>query len=178
MATSDQIVEKVGEWKKKFGLAQKTEIPLDQRSLLKGMLAGMVGGLVATAAKSFGEKLYPPRTNGEPKPSGVLAQKVAGHNLSPVQKTIATESIQWGFGALAGAAYGSLAEFYPAATQREGASFGMALATLTHESALPALGLSPDQQRQSNREHTSEFATHIVYGVVTEVVRGIVRRAL
>lgn len=178
MATSDEIVEKAGEWKRKLGIGAAVQISQSERSLVKGMLAGLVGGLVATAAKSFGERLFPPRTHGEPEPPAILAEKIAGHGLSPMQKSIATESIHWGFGALTGAAYGGLAEYFPAATQKEGASFGLALATLTHENALPALGLSADRADQTAREHTSEMATHIVYGVVTEVVRSIVRRSL
>ncbi len=179
MATNDEIAEKVGEWKQKLGLKQESHVtPEGERSLLKGMVAGMVGGLVATAAKSLAERIYPPRTHGEPEPPDVLAEKIAGHTLPPTQKAITAESIHWGFGALAGAAYGGLAEYFPAATQKEGASFGLALAALTHENALPALGLSADPEHQTTREHTSEFATHVVYGVVTEVVRSGVRRFL
>ena len=100
------------------------------------MLAGLVGGLVATAAKSIAEKIYAPRTEGQPEPPAVLADRVSsefGHTLSTGEKAVATEAIHWGFGALTGAAYGGLAEYFPAATAKEGASFGMALATLTHE---------------------------------------------
>ncbi len=178
MATNDEIVAKVGELKQKFGLAHHEELPHSERSLAKGMFAGLVGGLVATAAKSFAEGIFPPRTHGEPEPPAVLAEKVAGHNLSPTQKAVAAESIHWAFGALTGAAYGGLAEYFPEATRKEGANFGLALATLTHGKALPALGLSADPQHQTTREHTSEMATHLVYGIVTEVVRGVVRRAL
>ncbi len=178
MATNDEIVQKVGELKRKFGIAGDQKVPEFQRSLVKGMLAGLVGGLVATAAKNFAESIYPPRTHGEPEAPAVLAEKVAGHSLSVSQKAAAAESIHWGFGALTGAAYGGLAEYFPAATQKEGASFGLALATLTHEGALPALGLSADPEHQTTREHTSEMATHVVYGVVTEVVRGLVRKML
>jgi putative membrane protein len=181
MATSDEIVEKVSEWKQKFGFAQTAEeqpIPPQERSLVKGMFAGLVGGLAATAAKSFAESLFPPRTHGEPEPPTLLAEKIAGHPLSETQKTIASESIHWGFGALTGAAYGGLAEYFPQATQKEGASFGLALASLTHGNALPALGLSASPKDQTTREHTSEMATHVVYGVVTEIVRSIVRKAL
>lgn len=178
MATNDEIVEKVGEWKQKFGLARKEEIPQSERSLAKGMLAGLAGGLVATAAKSFGESLFSPGREGKSQPTVLLAEKVAGHGLSPTQKTLAAESIHWGFGALTGAAYGGLAEYFPAATQKEGASFGLALAALTDENALPAFGLSGDSKQQTAREHTSGMATHVMFGVVTEVVRSIVRRSL
>jgi len=148
------------------------------KSLAKGLLAGLLGGLVATAAKSLAERVFPPRTHGEPEPPAVLAEKLAGHELTGMEKTVAVEAIHWGFGALTGAAYGALAEYYPAATAKEGASFGLALATLTHETALPAMGLSAEPVDQTMREHTSEMASHVVYGMVTETVRGFVRRML
>ena len=146
-----------------------------EKSLLKGLLAGAVAGLVATAAKSVAEKIYPPRVHGEPEPPSLLAEKIAGHPLDESTKTVAAEAIHWGFGALAGAAYGALAEFYPAATGKEGASFGIALMSLTHEGALPAMGLSAPPEEQSFREHTSEAGSHVLFGLVTEKVRKLVR---
>ena len=154
------------------------ELTSSQRSLAKGLLAGLIAGLAATAAKSIAEKLYPPRTHGEPEPPKVLAEKLAGHPLDHDTTLAASESIHWSFGALTGAAYGALAEFYPAATAREGAGFGLALMTLTHETALPAMGLSASAEEQTTREHTSETATHVLYGVVAEKVRSFVRGLL
>jgi putative membrane protein len=149
-----------------------------QQRLLKGLLAGLVAGIVATAVKTLAERIYPPRTHGEPEPTEVLAEKIAGHHLDASTKTIEGEAINWGFGALTGAAYGALAEFYPAATSKEGASFGIALMTLTHERALPAMGLSAEPEDQTFREQGTEAATHVLYGVVTEKVRGFVRKLL
>jgi len=54
----------------------------------------------------------------------------------------------------------------------------MALASLTHESALPAMGLAAEPEDQTTRERTSEMASHVVFGVVTETVRRVVRRML
>jgi len=149
-----------------------------QRSLVKGLVAGLIAGLVATAAKSFAEKMYPPRTHGEPEPPELLAEKIAGHSLDRGTLTTASEAIHWGFGAAAGAAYGALAEYFPAATAKEGATFGLALMTLTHEGALPAMGLSAPVEEQTTREHTSEAASHVLYGVVAERVRSFVRGLL
>lgn len=176
-AGGDEIVEKFAYWKSKLGLRKQVE-PIHEKSLLKGLVAGLIGGLVATAAKSIAEKFYPPRTHGEPEPPAVLAEKVVGHHLAETPKAVAVETIHWSFGALTGAAYGALAEFYPAATAKEGASFGLTLASLTHGAALPAMGLSADPQQQTTREHTSEMATHIIYGIVTETVRSLVRKLL
>lgn len=150
----------------------------DTKSLVKGLVAGAVGGLVATAAKSLGEKIYPPRVHGEPEPPEVIAERVAGHPLDETSKEIASESIHWVFGMAAGAFYGVLAEIYPAVTAKSGATFGLTLMSLTHEGALPALGLSEPPADQSLRERTSEGATHILYGVVTEKVRSMVRHML
>jgi putative membrane protein len=149
-----------------------------QRALAKGLLAGLIAGLVATAAKSIAERVYPPRVHGEPEPPEVLAEELAGHSLDRKTKAAASEAIHWGFGAAAGAAYGALAEFYPVATDKEGASFGLALMTLTHETALPAMGLSAPVEEQTPREQTSEAATHLVYGLVAERVRSFVRGLL
>jgi putative membrane protein len=156
----------------------KLETKVQERSLGKGLLAGLIGGLAATAAKTLAEKIYPPRIHGESEPPEVLAEKGAGHRLDLTEKTAASEVIHWGFGAVAGAAYGALAEFYPAATAKEGASFGLALATLTHEGALPAMGLSAEPEEQTARERTSEMGTHVVFGLVTEMVRRTVRKFL
>ena len=150
----------------------------DTQSLLKGLLAGAVGGIVATAAKSVAEKVYPPRVHGEPEPPDVAAEKLAGHSLDGTSKAAASETIHWVFGVAAGAFYGVLAELYPAVTAKSGATFGLTLMSLTHEGALPALGLSEPPADQSLRERTSEGATHILYGVVTEKVRGLVRGML
>lgn len=149
-----------------------------RRSLAKGLIAGLIGGLVATAAKTLAEKIYPPRTHGEPDPSEELSERIAGHELVGTQREVAVEAIHWGFGALTGAAYGALVEYYPAATAKDGAGFGMALSSLTHGTVLPAMGLAAEPEEQTTRERTSEMATHVVYGVVTEMVRRVVRKML
>jgi putative membrane protein len=94
------------------------------------------------------------------------------------QKRDAPETAHWGFGAAAGAAYGALAEFYPPATSKQGASFGMALVAMTHDHTLPILGRAAKPTFQTKRERSSELASYVVYGIVTETVRSIVRRMI
>lgn len=145
---------------------------------MKGLLAGLIAGLAATAAKSIAERLYPPHVHGEPEPPEILAEEIAGHALDKSTSAVASEAIHWGFGAAVGAAYGALAEYYPAATDKEGATFGLALMTLTHETALPAMGLAAEVEDQSPREQTSEAASHLLYGMVAERVRSFIRGQL
>jgi putative membrane protein len=146
-----------------------------KRSIWKGLLAGAVAGLVATAAKSMAEKFYPPRTHGEPNPPEEMAEKIAGHSLDEDTRETAAEAIHWGFGIAAGAAYGAAAEFFPMVADKGGATFGLTLMALTHDSALPAMGLSAELQDQTPREHTSEAASHVIFGVVAERVRSLTR---
>ena len=158
--------------------ATGTPANLGERSLLKALIAGAIAGAAGTLAKSAVERLYPPRVEGQPEPPAVLAEKVAGHELAPAEKVVATEAIHWTFGVATGAAYSALTEYYPAASAREGVNFGMTLMALTHETTLPAMGLSAPAADQSRREKTSEIASHVVYGVVTEMVRKMVRKVL
>jgi putative membrane protein len=150
------------------------------RSLGKGLLAGLAAGLAGTVARTFAERMFPPRSeeDDDAEPTELLAEKVAGHPLSPELREVSAQGIEWTLGLAAGAAYGVLAEYYPAATSKEGASFGIALEALTHEKALPALGLLRPREDQTMRERASEATAFVVYGIAAEIVRSFVRKRL
>lgn len=149
------------------------------RSLARGLLAGLAGGVAGTIAMTFAQRMFPPRPEeSEEEPTELLAEKAAGHELSPETRELAAEGIDWTFGIAAGGVYGMLAEYYPAATSKEGASFGIALEALTHEKALPALGMLRPKDDQTLRERASEMTSFTVYGIATEVVRKFVRNRL
>ncbi len=88
------------------------------------------------------------------------------------------QSIHWGFGAVAGAAYGTLVEFEPTLGAWRGAAFGLTLNKITHETVLPRMGLASPKEDQPSQERISEWVTHAVYGLFTESVRRVVRRSL
>lgn len=146
------------------------------KSLAKGILAGLIGGLVATAAKSVAEKFYPP-LHDTPDPHALPAKVLTGEDLAIAPEPPAKQ-YHWGIDALAGAAYGAVAEFYPAAAAREGAGFGVALASFKQDGALPTLGLAPAPTPKPTRIRAREMTTHVIFGVVTEGVRRVVRRML
>jgi putative membrane protein len=146
--------------------------------VLKGAVAGLIGGLAGVGAKVVAEQIFPPRVPGQTPPPVVLAQQVAGHPLSSTEKRVAMESIQWAFGAVAGAVYGAIVEYEPTVGAWRGAAFGITLNKMTHESLLPKMGLSSPTERQPARERISEWVSHAVYGVVTDAVRHAVRKAL
>ncbi len=149
---------------------------LSMRSIALGLAAGLIGGAVGSALKLVGEKVYPPRTQGQEPPPAVLAEKIAGHPLSDSQRAAASQGFHWTFGSLTGAAYGALAEVAPIVTVGYGGGFAVVLLLLTHESTLPLLGLDKPPTQQPAREHLSEFATHLLYGFGTEGTRRLLRR--
>jgi putative membrane protein len=149
-----------------------------KRSLWKGFLAGAIGGLAGAAAKAAGEAVYPPRTQGQIAPPAVLLNLMSTEPLSEEEEEVSVRAIHWGFGALVGGIYGALAEYQPIVTGRLGADFGLALCGVTHVSALPMMGLTESLENQTVREHVSELVTHAAYGVTTELVRRVARRAL
>jgi putative membrane protein len=149
-----------------------------QKSVLKGALAGLIGGLAGAGAKIVAEQIYPPRIQRQTLPPVVLAEQVAGHPLPATEQTAAMQGIHWAFGALAGAVYGAVVEYEPSVGAWQGAAFGITLNKMTHESLLPKMGLAAPTERQPARERISEWVSHAVYGVVTDSVRRVARRAL
>jgi len=143
-----------------------------KRSVLKGALAGLVGGIVGAGAKSLAEKIYPPRIPGHTPTPVALAE------LSAVEERPAPQGLHWAFGALAGSVYGAAVELEPAAGAWRGAGFGLALNKFTHVSLLPTMGLVELGARQSFQEKQSEWLTHAVYGLTTEAVRRLVRKGM
>lgn len=149
-----------------------------KRSLLKGFLAGAIGGLAGAAAKAAGEAVYPPRTLGQIPPPAVLVNRISDRPLSEKEEEVSVQAIHWSFGALVGGIYGMVAEYQPAVTGRLGANFGLTLCGITHASTLPLMGLTESPENQPIREHASELITHAIYGVTTELVRRVTRKLL
>jgi putative membrane protein len=149
-----------------------------KRCMLKGALAGLIGGLAGAGAKVVAEQIYPPRVQGQTPPPVVLAEQVAGHPLPSTERKAAMHGIHWAFGALAGAIYGAMVEYEPSFGAWKGAAFGITLNKMTHESLLPKMGLATPTEQQPSRERISQWVSHAVYGVVTESVRRVARKAL
>ena len=59
-----------------------------------------------------------------------------------------------------------------------GLPFGTAVFGVMHEGVLPAADLEPGHAEKNDTEERNEMIGHLVYGFVTEVVRGAVRRSL
>ncbi|MDT0630124.1 DUF1440 domain-containing protein [Rubrivirga litoralis] len=171
-----------------------------RRSLWKGAVAGLAGGLVGTFVKSqvepplqdLGERWFPPSPSqeelpgadvkGHPErmPPAKLAQAVtdvAGVTLDRDQKLTANEGIHWTFGTSAGVAYGVLAEV-TGAEAGYGVPASLALFAATHGSSLPAFGLQASPAKMPAAWWVWEGGSHLVYGLAVELARRGVRKAL
>jgi len=178
-------------------LARATE--REERNILKGLAAGVVGGLVASYAmnefqvlwskvseslrEQGGEQGQGGAGGGEQEPATVKAAEavsegVFGHELTKKEKPLAGEAVHYAMGGASGAIYGALAEFAPSVTAGAGLPFGTAVWLLADEAAVPALGLSKAPTEYPLSTHAYALVSHFVYGLTTDIVRRAVRSLL
>jgi uncharacterized membrane protein YagU involved in acid resistance len=175
-----------------FAMARQTTEP----NLWKGILAGMVGGLVAAwvmtefqSVLSGTAKTLPTgrladefeaRQKEEMKSTTDTADQVSifvrGKKLTKSEKEKAAPVIHYAFGALMGGIYGATVEMKPEVKTMSGIRYGTALFVGADRIVLPALGLSKPPASFPFSHRAYGFASHLVYGTTAELVRRIVRR--
>jgi putative membrane protein len=175
----------------------------DNHDIGKSIFAGLIGGLIGTivmtefqnaltkAPQLFRRDHEKPESNKEEsqngqkqgedatmKAAGKIA-KLAGHRPSYEQKARLGPVVHYSFGTLQGAVYATVLEmsgvqsgFIPAL------AFGAGLFVLADEIAVPALGLSGKPSESSLSSHLFGFASHLVYGISTDIATRGLRAAL
>lgn len=98
--------------------------------------------------------------------------------LSKREKEKAGTVLHYAYGTSMGALYGAAAELAPSVTTCEGTLFGAAVWVTADEGVVPLLGLSKKPTEYPLSIHAYALASHLVYGLTTEVVRRAVRSAL
>jgi putative membrane protein len=169
--------------------------PDTQPQLVKGVLAGLIGGLAGTWAMSHAQRLWTHAFDGDAPDSAagrhdardwqernenknaneLVAQTIGGWMLGrPLTRDelgVAAAVSHYTFGAAAGALYGACIELLPRRRLRSGVGFGTALWITADEVAMPLLGLSEPTTQRPAEMHLQALAAHVVYGVTTELVR-------
>jgi uncharacterized membrane protein YagU involved in acid resistance len=170
----------------------------NQHSRVKGLAAGAIGGLVASwvmgyvhAALGAEQQQLAPQNSEEPAPQQGKRQKrqhqggedatvkaavsvsegVFHQELPEEKKKAAGSLVHYAFGTLVGGLYGMAAEEWRPARWGEGALFGAALWFGSDEIAVPALKLAKPPDEYPLKVHAGALASHVVYGVTTELVR-------
>ena len=186
---------------------------LENGDLLKGLSAGVSGGIAASWVMNQFQSTWSKLTEGVEKPHGAqslqegspdhgvarelekrgsnddndnaavragtaVAEFVFDTKLTHPEKEIEGAVAHYAMGAASGALYGIAAEFTPAATVGVGIPFGAAIWAAADEGLVPALGLSKSPTEYPLSIHAYALASHLVFGLSTEVVRRTVRRAL
>lgn len=177
-------------------------------NLLKGMVAGLAGGLLASwtmnqfqaawtrmaegGEKSHGAQSMKPSdgSNGEQaqdsheqddatvETAKAISKTVFGHELQESEKESAGAAVHYAFGTLSGGLYGALAEVTPQVTTAGGLPFGAGFWLLADEISVPLLGLAKGPTEYPVSTHVYALASHLVYGVTAELGRRAVRQVL
>jgi hypothetical protein len=177
----------------------------EQKCLGAGLVAGAIGGLVASWVMNvFMEKAGPgiehfaheldgsaqeqpqqqphddaPKEDATMKTADAVVSTVTGgRHLSLEGKQKGGPIVHYAFGALMGAIYGASAEYSSKARAGFGTAFATALFAGADLWAVPTLRLSDSSSDAPVSSLASPFSAHLVYGVTTEGVRRLVRAAI
>jgi putative membrane protein len=167
--------------------------------VLKGLVAGIAGGLLASLVMELFQALWTKaaeaieraraeeqknkRKGRRKDPANVKAARsiskhVFGKKLPKSKKKFAGEVVHYAMGTTSAAVYGALAEASPITTVGDGLAFGTAVWLLADEISVPALRLSKLPTKIPVSTHLYALISHLVYGWTTETVRRAMRKAL
>jgi hypothetical protein len=170
-----------------------------KRHILRGVLAGVAGGLAAswvmnefsaTVGTKISETVETPEEQQELKAQSdgedatmkaadrITEAVTGGRHLTHEQRAAGGPVVHYAFGALAGGVYGGLAEYTDAARAGFGTTFGGLLFTSADLLGVPAFKLGGWPNEYPASSLVSPLAAHMVYGMTTELVRRVVRRML
>lgn len=119
-----------------------------------------------------------PDDNAAVRTANAVSEFVLDKHLTKSEKEKAGAVAHYTMGVASGAIYGAVAEAMPAATACEGTAFGAAVWLIADEGVVPVLGLSKNPSEFPVSIHTYSIASHLVYGLTTELVRRAIRKAL
>jgi len=161
----------------------------------RAILAGVLGGLAGTLVMNYAQRLWTRAVDGEPPRSAgnkhdardwqereegrnsnelaaqAIATTIGGRPLTRKELAVAAPLAHYSFGAAVGAIYGAVSGDRRRELLTRGATFGAAVWLLADEVAMPLLRLSRPTTERAFEKHLQSFATHMVFGVVAELVR-------
>jgi putative membrane protein len=156
-------------------------------NIVKGAVAGLIGGLVASFVMEKFQALVMPMMKGgneqkedqeEPsteKAASAISENVFDHYLTGEEKPVAGEAVHYAMGGASGMIFGAASEIIPDATVGAGLPFGTAVWLIADDLVVPALGLSKPVTDRPLSEHAYALSSHLVYGLATDMVRRGIR---
>lgn len=169
----------------------RNESKFDAAEIARGALAGLIGGLVAAFVMSEFQSVWNKVTGQDQKQSKqekqepatvkaaeMISDNASGHELTDSEKEYAGPLMHYAMGGTSGAIYGAVSEMFPTARMGAGMPFGAAVWLTADDVIVPALGLSKPVTEYPLSKNAYALASHLVYGLTTEMVRGAVRNVL
>lgn len=153
-------------------LAEGEERSHGAQSLQQGSPRSGVGGELRAEGKDEEEDDAPERL------ANAMALASLDHELTEREKEAVGTAFHYAMGATSVALYGAVAEIVPAVRGGAGLPFGVAVWAIADEGIVPALGLSKTPTEYPISIHAYALASHLVFGLTTEVVRRAVRGAM
>ncbi|HYK42636.1 MAG TPA: DUF1440 domain-containing protein [Thermoanaerobaculia bacterium] len=176
-----------------------------KKSLWRGALAGLAGGIAASFAMNRVHALWTQLDAGEgasrskeeqggqiekgrqqrqgtDRDEGSSTEKAAealaeqfGVYLDDASRKRLGTVLHYAFGATLGAFYGAAVEVSPRVAAGAGVPFGAAVWLAADEVGMPAMGFARPPAQQPLEVHVQSLTDHAVYGAVTELVRCLFR---
>ncbi len=148
-------------------------------SLTRTLAAGIVGGLVASAAMDVFQRMASSAfgqsgSNDDPatvKAADGAKRLVTGDPVTQKHRETAGGVVHYVTGAALGAGYALAARRWPETTAGFGLAYGIGVATLLDEAAVPALGWGPAPTDTPASTHAYGLASHAVFGLALEGTR-------
>lgn len=168
-------------------------------NLLRGIVAGLAGGLVGSWAMSECQKLWrlnprdnqahaerskrrQPKRNVEQAAVSRLAVTLAAEffhdDTTSQQEKAAGLTIHYILGAAMGTVYGAVGENTSQITAGTGLLWGTAIWLVGDETVVPLIGLSKPLGDYPFSEQLQTLASHLVYGLTNELTRRFVVQAI
>jgi putative membrane protein len=107
-----------------------------------------------------------------------ISENIFNRHLKKDEKETAGAVVHYAFGAAMGGVYGIAAEVAPEVCSGLGLPFGAVFWMAADEVTVPLLGLAAKPSEYSLSTHAYALASHLVYGLTSEVVRKSVRKML
>jgi putative membrane protein len=116
--------------------------------------------------------------NAAVRVASAVSEGAFHHRLKKNEKETAGAVSHYVMSATSGGIYGGVAELLPGATIGAGLPFGATVWLVADEIVVPALGLSKKPTEYPLSIHAYALASHLVYGLTTEMGRRALRSAL
>lgn len=176
-----------------------------RKGLLAGVIGGLFGSWMMNQYQAAKEKVSESWEENNPRgPSGqhqqrpqsadrgtqsdnedatmktaeVLSEKLLHRKLSREEKKKAGPVVHYAYGAVIGGIYGAAAEIAPAVKKGGGTLYATAVFVGGDEIGVWKLGLSESPVTYPLAVHANALASHLVYGLSTELGRRVVRAIL